>query len=230
MAKFLDFSGLTHTIDKIKEWANKVFIPASQKGAPNGLASLDGTGKVPAAQLPSYVDDVLEGYMHTDGKFYKEETHVTVITGESGKIYVDLKTGKTNRWSGTAFAEISESLALGETASTAFPGDKGKEAYDHSKKTSGNPHGVTKTDVGLGNLTNDKQMKGLASGATEGHVIAFGADGYTPKDTGFTIGMSIPKPQSADMTKFLRGDGTWGTVEQVEVDAITNEEIDDLFK
>lgn len=98
-------------------------IPATEKGAANGVASLDETGKVPAAQLPSYVDDVLE--FDNQAGFPK--------TGESGKIYVAKDTNKTYRWSGSAYAEISASLALGETPSSAFPGDKGKKAYDHSQ-------------------------------------------------------------------------------------------------
>ena len=59
------------------------------------------------------------------------------------KIYVDTTSNKTYRWSGSAFAEISASLALGENSSTAYRGDRGKIAYDHSQITSGNPHGVT---------------------------------------------------------------------------------------
>ena len=74
--------------------------------------------------------------------------------GKQGKIYIDLSSGKTYRWSGSTYAEISESLALGETSSTAYRGDKGKTAYDHAQKTSGNPHRVTKSDVGLGNVPN----------------------------------------------------------------------------
>lgn len=128
-------------------------LDAAKKGATNGVAELDSTGKVPSAQLPSFVDDVVEGYL-SGGKFYKESAHTTQITGESGKIYVDLTTGKTYRWSGSAFVEISQSLALGETSTTAYRGDRGKTAYDHSLKTSGNPHGVTKSDVGLGNVPN----------------------------------------------------------------------------
>ena len=114
------------------------------KGAVNGLAELDSTGKVPAAQLPSYVDDVVEGYMSA-GKFYKESTHATLIPGENGKIYIDLATGKTYRWSGSAFAVISETLALGETSSTAYRGDRGKTAYDHSQKAHARPD-ATKTE------------------------------------------------------------------------------------
>lgn len=108
-------------------------IPATAKGAAEGVAELDETGKVPSAQLPSYVDDVLEGYYY-NSNFYKESAHTTEITGESGKIYVDLSTNKTYRWSGTAYAEISASLALGETSSTAYRGDRGKEAYEHSQE------------------------------------------------------------------------------------------------
>jgi hypothetical protein len=128
-------------------------MAASLKGAANGVAELDANGKVPSSQLPSYVDDVIEGYYH-NSKFYKEAAHTTEITGESGKIYVDLSSEKTYRWSGSAYAEISSSLALGETSSTAYRGDRGKTAYDHSQLTSGNPHNVTKSNVGLGNVDN----------------------------------------------------------------------------
>ncbi|WP_213279980.1 hypothetical protein [Chryseobacterium indologenes] len=84
------------------------YIPVSQKGAANGVAALDASGLVPASQLPSYVDDVLEGYYKTaDGKFYKEAGYTTLITGETGKIYVSLDTNKTYRWTGTTFVYIT---------------------------------------------------------------------------------------------------------------------------
>lgn len=92
----------------------------STKGQPSGLAELDSTGKVPAAQLPSYVDDVLE--YSTKAQFPQ--------TGETGKIYVSKDTNLTYRWTGTQYLEISQSLALGETPSTAYPGDKGKANRD----------------------------------------------------------------------------------------------------
>ena len=97
----------------------------AMKGVTNGLATLDSSGKVPSSQLPSYVDDVIEGYYY-NSKFYKESSHTTEIAGESGKIYTDLGNNKTYRWSGTTYTEISASLALGETESTAYPGNKGK--------------------------------------------------------------------------------------------------------
>lgn len=92
----------------------------STKGQPGGLAELDSTGKVPAAQLPSYVDDVLE--FSTKAQFPQ--------TGETGKIYVSKDTNLTYRWTGTQYLEISQSLALGETPSTAYSGDKGKANRD----------------------------------------------------------------------------------------------------
>ena len=107
-------------------------IPSSSKGANNGVAELDSSGKVPSSQLPSYVDDVIEGYL-SGGKFYKESEHTTAIVGETGKIYVNLPDGKTYRWSGSAYVEISASLALGETSSTAYRGDRGAIAYNHSQ-------------------------------------------------------------------------------------------------
>ena len=89
-------------------------------GAANGVAELDAAGKVPSSQLPSFVDDVIE---------VADYDHLP-ITGESGKIYVTLDTNKTYRWTGSGYAEISESLALGETSSTAYRGDKGKANAD----------------------------------------------------------------------------------------------------
>ncbi len=109
-------------------------IPALQKGTANGVATLGTDGKVPAAQLPSYVDDIIDGYLHTDGKFYKEAAHTTAIVGESGKVYVDLTTNKTYRWSSTTFVPIGSDLALGETASTAYAGNKGKANADEIAK------------------------------------------------------------------------------------------------
>lgn len=98
-------------------------IPTTQKGAANGVAELDSGGKVPSSQLPAYVDDVLE---------YASQSAFPA-TGETGKIYVALDTNLTYRWSGSAYVEISPSLALGETSSTAYRGDRGKAAYDHAQ-------------------------------------------------------------------------------------------------
>lgn len=116
----------------------------SNKGVANGYAELDSGGLVPTSQLPSYVDDVLS----------YANLAAFPVTGETGKIYVAEDTNLTYRWSGSAYVEISASLALGETSATAYRGDRGKIAYDHSQLTSGNPHNVSKSDVGLGNADN----------------------------------------------------------------------------
>lgn len=106
------------------ELNSKVQQFINSKGAPNGLASLNESGIIPSAQLPSYVDDVIEvdTFSNLPG------------TGESGKIYIVQDTNLTYRWSGTDYVEISKSLALGETSSTAYPGDKGKATTDKLKR------------------------------------------------------------------------------------------------
>lgn len=108
-------------------------IPTSEKGSTGGVAELDNSGHVPSSQLPSYVDDIVEGYYKSaNGKFYKESTYTTEIPGEEGKIYISLDTNLPYRWSGSAFVQIPWGLALGETSSTAYRGDRGKKAYDQS--------------------------------------------------------------------------------------------------
>ena len=122
--------------------AQSTFIAATEKGANSGVATLDATGKVPSSQLPSFVDDVIEAYYKAaDGKFYEsysEGTYSDEITGEGGKIYVDLLTNKTYRWGGSAYAEISAGLALGETQGTAYEGSKGKQVADNLASHTGN--------------------------------------------------------------------------------------------
>lgn len=83
-------------------------LNASARGAKNGVASLDADGRVPSSQLPSYVDDVIEGYYYND-KFYKESAHTTEITGEGGKIYVDLSTNLSYRYGGSTYVQITSS-------------------------------------------------------------------------------------------------------------------------
>lgn len=118
---FVDKSNFELGIENVRaEIALK--LDASLKGTANGVAELDANGKVPTSQLPSFVDDVIEA----------ENYAVLPNEGETGKIYVTLDDNKTYRWSGSAYVEISASLALGETDSTAYRGDRGKVAYDHA--------------------------------------------------------------------------------------------------
>lgn len=118
---FVDKSNFELGIENVRaEIALK--LDASLKGTANGVAELDANGKVLTSQLPSFVDDVIEA----------ENYAVLPNEGETGKIYVTLDDNKTYRWSGSAYVEISASLALGETDSTAYRGDRGKVAYDHA--------------------------------------------------------------------------------------------------
>ena len=138
-----DITGLQGALD------NK--LETSLKGVANGLAELDASGFVKNTQLPSYVDDVLE---------YANLASFPV-TGESGKIYIAIDTNKTYRWSGSTYAVISETIALGETDSTAYRGDRGKLAYDHSQLTH------DKTFVGLGNVDNTSDVNKPVSTAQQ---------------------------------------------------------------
>lgn len=102
-------------------------IDESRIGAANGVASLDASGRIPASQIPGGFDNIEE----------YDNLAAFPTTGEEGKIYVAKDTNLTYRWTGSRYVEISPSLALGETATTAYRGDRGKVAYDHSQ-VSGN--------------------------------------------------------------------------------------------
>lgn len=179
--------------ESARESADALLIPLSQKGVAGGVATLDDGGKVPAAQLPSYVDDILEYDSLSD---FPEE-------GESGKIYVATSTNSQYRWSGTQYIEISKSLALGETSSTAYPGDKGKAAYDHISNKS-NPHGVTKAQVGLGNVDNtsdaNKPVSTAQQAALDGKVDKVSGKGLSTNDFTNTYKSNVDANTSARHT------------------------------
>lgn len=165
-------TGHTHTKSEITDlatWATADTKPSYNFSEIGGLVDVTKqlSGKIPEANLPSYVDDVLE--YNSKSNFPK--------SGETGKIYVDISTNLTYRWGGSAYVEISPSLALGETSGTAYRGDYGAIAYAHSQKTSGNPHGVTKSDIGLGKVEN-KSSEEIRNGITKANVTT--ALGYTP--------------------------------------------------
>ena len=138
-------------------------IPTTAKGSNNGVAELDSVGKVPASQLPSYVDDVIESATYA----------ALPATGEAGKIYVTLNDDKTYRWSGSAYVEISASLALGETSSTAYRGDRGKTAYDHSQaahaRTDATNAAIVSGKLNInGTATNIGDFKAVSTAASQG--------------------------------------------------------------
>ena len=136
---------VTGRLDTIETWKKTI----GTKGAANGVAGLDSTGKVPSSQLPSYVDDVIDvvsfvtsnptsgmtiGNVYYNSATKKLFTATSATAGvtsdpEAGKIYVSIANNKTYRWSGSIMTEISASLALGTTSSTAFRGDYGNTLY-----------------------------------------------------------------------------------------------------
>ena len=121
---------------------NDTQVKRAEMGVANGVATLDEQGLIPSSQLPSYVDDVLE--FQEKSSFPKP--------GESNKIYVELKTNLTYRWSGTQYVEISPSIGLGETSSTAYAGDKGK---DLANKVNNKVDKVTGKDLSTNDFTNE---------------------------------------------------------------------------
>lgn len=174
-------------------------IATTAKGAASGVAELDANGKVPSSQLPAYVDDVLE---------YTAKSSFPA-TGETGKIYVDTSTNLTYRWSGSAYVEISPSLALGTTSSTAYRGDRGNTAYTHatdsSRLTTAQSSGLYKiATTAQGHIASVTAVEkaditglGIPGSDTTYSVVSTSANGLAPKVT--------------STAKFLKGDGTWAT-------------------
>lgn len=160
-------------------------IPTSEKGAPNGIATLDENGHVPSSQLPSFVDDVIE--YDTFSSF--------PTTGEGGKIYVDKATNKTYRWSGTQYTEISASLALGTTSGTAYEGSAGLALAESVS-------GIEETGVFL----NEKDEVLTAE------QIIVGNGGHLAKSSGKSFVTSIPSAIISTSTPTTTIDGDIPTV------------------
>lgn len=141
-------------------------LDVTLKGANNGLAELDANGKVPSSQLPSYVDDVIE---YNDFSSFPQE-------GESGKIYIDKATDITYRWGGSSYVAIGSSLALGETSTTAYRGDRGAAAYAHSVTNKGSAF-----NSGLYKITTNSEGHVTAATAVEkSDITALGIPASVP--------------------------------------------------
>ena len=203
----------THSADNITSGTLSIDrIPNIPDAKIDGMSATKLTGTVPQANLPSYVDDVIEA-----------ENYASLPpTGEAGKIYVDKETNKTYRWGGSAYVEISASLALGETSATAFRGDYGKVAYDHAQAkgsefatgfykitTNAEGHVISATAVTKGDITAlgvpaqdttyvdaTGSASGLMSAADKTKLdgVANGANNYThPTSAAGALGSNIYK-------------------------------------
>ena len=193
-------SGLTSNVKTQLDTINTSLngkINSTEKGTANCVANLDQNGHIHSSQLHSSVDEIVE---------------ITDLsgTGESGKIYVNTTDNKTYRWSGSSFVEISASLALGETSTTAYYGDKGKAAYDHSQITSGNPHGTTADQVGA------PSKDGTGATGTWGISISGNAATATTATTATSAGNIGSK--TVTLTGDVTGSATWDTSGNLSLD------------
>lgn len=142
--------------DAVKNYCDATYAKKSDvQSSLSSKADLDSNGKVPSSQLPSYVDDVEE---------YTSKSSFPA-TGTTGKIYVDTTTNLTYRWSGTAYVEISPSLALGETSSTAYAGNKGAENAKNIKTILGyfDSDGKAKTAISAISAIDDKNGRDITA-------------------------------------------------------------------
>lgn len=184
----------THSADNITSGTLALDrIPTITDAKIQGMSASKLTGTIPQANLPSYVDDVLE---YNGQSNFPEE-------GESGKIYVDTSTNRTYRWGGSSYVEISSSLALGTTSSTAFRGDYGNTAYQHATaKGSAFASGLYKI------TTNAQGHVTAATAVTKGDITALGIPGsdtntnttYTLSKSGSTIKLEGSDGSSSEVT------------------------------
>lgn len=200
-------SGQLPSIDKtyvgLGNVTNEAQIPLSQKGVASGVATLGTDGRVPSSQLPSYVDDVLE---YTNLASFP-------TTGETGKIYIDLSTNKTYRWGSTTYVEISASLALGETSSTAYAGDKGAELSTKVSELE------TNLEFYVGGSMNANSLKVDQTGVNNVNIVVFNAN----------MSLNTATSIKAATTSFA---GVMSAADKTKLDEIvtaTDTEIDAIF-
>lgn len=172
-----------------REYAEKdKVILKSEKGEDGGVAPLNSAGKIPSRHLPEQPSNVLIEDSYNDFP----------NTGEENTIYIDRSTGLQYVWDGNDYVQTSTNLSLGETSSTAYRGDRGKEAYEHSKEKGTNPHEVTKSDVGLSNVVNKEQLGKDETAADSNKLGGKDATEYPTKtwvqDKGYLTENDLPEP------------------------------------
>ena len=212
-----DFAAASHTqaISSITglttALSNK--LETSLKGSINGLAELGSDGIVPSSQLPSYVSDIVNVSTFT----------ALPITGASNIIYITDDTNITYRWTGSGYAIISDTIALGETSATAYRGDRGKTAYDHSQvahqviingtgfvKASGTTLSYdNSTYYTTANTANYIPLTALSSSATG--LTYTNTTGVFSLTSGYYIPNSVYQPQFSG-TGFVKSNGTAGNI------------------
>lgn len=188
---------------------NEAQVKRSEMGIANGVATLDAQGLVPSSQLPSYVDDVLE---YSSLSSFPE-------TGEDGKIYIATDTNLQYRWSGTKYVEISPSLALGETAQTAYPGNKGKQNADDIadiKKTYMPKTGGTFTGAVSSTSYYKAENSTLRSSVTVSHIAVNVANNRTNSHTAYMDGQINIKSSTSTTEKTIKIPDKEGTIALVE--------------
>lgn len=231
---FLDYSGLQRLKSKLDAlFATK--LDASQKGAANGVAELNSSGKVPSSQLPSYVDDVIEVSTYND----------LPLEGETGKIYVTTDSNNSYRWSGSAYVQINV-VDIFDGATSGTSGSAGLVPAP----TAGSQGKFLKGDGSWGDVPNPQTMQGATSlidgeeglvpaplaGDQNKFLKANGSWANVPNPqimTGATASADgtsglVPVPVAGDQLKYLRGDGEWESpagykLVVVDLDSITNE-------
>jgi hypothetical protein len=175
-------------------------------------SSLDAsklTGTIPTSVLPGSIDEIKEGYLY-NGKFYAESAHTTEIAAAADKIYVDLSTNKTYRWGSSAYVEISASLALGTTASTAAKGN-----HTHSFTPAGT---IAVQTAGSTTSITPATKKTVVTGVTKKTVVIGGSTTDVPNISKKTVVTSASGATAAVANCVLTiTNGSFGTGDSVTV-------------
>ena len=209
------------------------FIPTTEKGAASGVAPLNGSSKIDETYLPSYVDDIIEGYYYNN-KFWKEGSHTTEITGETGKIYLDLTTDRIYRWSGSTYVEVSTDTnyyhQTGSWSGLTYTAGKVGSPADLSFTI---PTGTASTNVAVGNHVHGNITNGGALQTTDISIASGDKLVVTDSSDSAKVARTSVSFDGATATKALTQKGTWesftnnaGTITRIKTASGTHTAID----